>query len=121
MRQILIELHIPNALGEFYMLEHPTVGEPKFYTQAVSYTYFRERELKRAFPDVTSGNLIKGLTWVEYAATIKYCSEHSGWPGKSYEEYLAYIHIDIEQVPICKGVWDFYEKIGYDRKSKRYI
>lgn len=116
-----MELRTPGKeLGDFFILEHPTYGEPEFYIQAVSYTYFRERELNRAFPDVTSGNLIKGMTWPQYASTIKYCTEHSGWPGKTIKEYLDGIGVDSSKVPVCKGVWDFYNKIGYDRKAKKY-
>ena len=121
MRQILIELHIPGkTFGDFYILEHPTYGEADFYRQSISYTWFRDRELNRAFPDL-SGKPINGMNWMEYAETIKYCSEHSGYPNRPYKDYLNVIHVDINTVPVCKGVWDFYDKIGYDRKLKKYL
>jgi hypothetical protein len=120
MRQILIELHTPGeSQGDFLILEHPTFGEDDFYPQAVSYSWFHDRELKRAFPDVSSGKLIDGMNWVEYASTIKYCSEHTTYRG--IKEHLDFFGIDINTVPVCKGVWDFYNKIGYDRKRKKYL
>lgn len=122
MRQVLVELHTPGKeQRDFFILEHPTPGEPNFYTQAVSYSWFHDRELKRAFPTVGKhGNeLINGLNWVQYSKTVKYCSEHTSY--QDLAKYLKdYIGIDINTVPVCKGVWDFYDKIGYDRKSKQY-
>ncbi len=30
---------------------------------------------------------------------------------------------ELDNLPhiVCNGVWDFYEKIGYDRKTKKYL
>lgn len=122
MRQILIELHTPGQrFGDFFILEHPSAGEDNFYQQAVSYSHFHTRELNRAFPDVSSGRLINGMNWMEYARSIKYCSEHHIHPGESVADYLARLDVDVNTVPVCRGVWDLYDKIGYDRKTKKYI
>lgn len=121
MRQVLVELHSPEReRGDFnfFILELPSPGEPEFYRQVSSFSWFRTRELNRAFPDVSSGNLIKGMDWVQYSRSIKYCSEHT--PRTSIQDYLKDFDIDIGTVPVCKGVWDFYEKVGYDRKEKKY-
>lgn len=120
MRQILIELNIPGQrFGDFYILEKPDCGEDDFYTQTISYQWFNERELKRAFPEVSSGKLVNGMNWVEYSRTIKYCSERATHAAR-VKEYLDNVGVDINTVPVCKGVWDFYEKIGYDKKRKKY-
>jgi hypothetical protein len=124
MKQLLVELHTPGDTrdsGDFFILELPSPGEPEFYRQVSSWSWFRERELNRAFPDVSSGKLIKGLNWAQYARTIKYCSEHSGYVGTpDHETYLKERDIDITTIPVCKNVWDFYDMIGYDRKTKKY-
>lgn len=118
MRQILIELNLPGKnYGDFFILEKPEGFDDNFYTQTISYQWFTEREMKRAFPDATSGKL-NGMSWVEYSNTIKYCSERER--GTRIKEYLDLVGIDINTVPVCKGVWDFYDKIGYDRKTKKY-
>ena len=120
MRQILIELNLPGKkYGDFFILEKPESYEDNFYPQEISYSWFHEREMKRAFPDISSGNLINGMSWVEYARTIKYCSERER--GTRIKEYLDLVGVDINTVPVCKGVWDFYDKIGYDRKTKKYV
>lgn len=117
-----MELHTPGLeLGDFYILELPTYGKPEFYIQTVSYSYFHDRELKRAFPYGPTNIPENGMNWMQYARTIKYCSEHSGWPGKTVKEYLDGIGVDSSKVTVCKGVWDFYNKIGYDRKAKKYL
>lgn len=124
MRRILIELHIPDKEeGDLFILEHPTYGDTNFYRQAVSYSHFRERELTKAFPDVSSGKSINGMNWVQYAKTVRYCSElHNELHHVGYiSRYLNLINVDINTVPVCKDVWDFYAKIGYDRKKKKYI
>ena len=121
MRQILIELNIPGQrYGEFFILEKPDVGEDNAYTQIISYSWFHDREMKRAFPDVTSGLPVKdSLNWAEYSRTIKYCSERETNPSR-IKGYLDLVGVDINTVPVCKGVWDFYDKIGYDKKRKKY-
>lgn len=120
MRRILIELNTPdNNYGDHFILEKPECGEDNFYPQTISYQWFTEREMKRAFPDVSSGNLINGMTWMEYSRTIKYCSERER--GNRIKEYLDFIGVDINTVPVCNGVWDLYDKIGYDRKKKKYV
>jgi hypothetical protein len=83
-------------------------------------SWFRDRELKRAFPDVSSGKLINGMDWMQYARTVKYCSDHHVSPRQTMTDYLDSMGVDINTVPVCKGVWDFYEKIGYNKKSKKY-
>jgi hypothetical protein len=119
MRQILIELNIPGKnYGELFILEKPESSEDEFYTQTISYQWFMERELKRAFPDV-SGKLINGMNWVEYSRTIKHCAERETHATR-IKEYLDNASVDINTVPVCKGVWDFYDKIGYDHKRKKY-
>jgi hypothetical protein len=118
MRQILIELHTPGKQStDFFILEHPTYGEPQHRWQAVSYTWFRDRELKRAFPNLDG--LHKGMNWMEYRNTVKYCSEHH--PSRPIKDFLDDMGVDINHVPVCKGVWDFYNKIDYDRKKKKYV
>ena len=122
MRQVLVELHTPGKeFGDFYILEHPTPGEPEFYVQATSYSWFHDRELKRAFPKAGTSELVNRLNWVEYSRTVKYCSEHNPLPRESIADYLDRIDIDITTVPVCKGVWDLYTQIGYDRKTKTYV
>ena len=119
MREILVELHEPGKnLENFFIVELPTPGEDGFYRQVSSYSWFYKRELDRAFPDATRNTAKNGMNWMQYAKTIKYCSEHSTHHGM--EEFLKMIEKDISQVTVCKGVWDFYDKIGYDRKKKRY-
>lgn len=119
MKQILIELHTPGKEDrDFYILEHPTYGDKGFYTQCISYSWFHDRELNRAFPVGTQNTEKNGMNWMQYARTVKYCSEHSTY--SSIQEHLALMNIDINHVPVCKGVWDFYDKIGYDRKRKKY-
>ena len=121
MRQILIELNIPGQrYGEFFILEKPDVGEDNAYTQIISYSWFCDRELKRAFPEVSSGKLVNGMNWVEHSRTIKYCSERETNVNR-IKDYLDCAGVDINTVPVCKGVWDFYDKIGYDKKRKKYI
>jgi hypothetical protein len=121
MRQILIELHIPGKeVGDFFILEHPTYGDKGFYPQCISYSYFHDRELNRAFPNGPQNTNENGLNWMQYARTVKYCSEHNSYIS-SLKDYLAIRNININHVPVCKGVWDFYDKIGYDRKRKKYI
>lgn len=118
MRQLLIELHIPGKeYGDFFILNKPTPGEDEFYIQSKSYSWFVERELKRAFPDLDG--LYKGMNWMQYRNTVKYCSEHSVFP-RTISGYLDSMGVDINTVPVCNGVWDFYNKIGYDRKAKKY-
>lgn len=118
MRQLLIELHIPGKeYGDFFILNKPTPGEDEFYIQARSYSWFCERELKRAFPDLDG--LHKGMNWMQYRNTVKYCSEHSVFP-RTIGGYLDSMGVDINSVPVCNGVWDFYDQIGYDRKKKKY-
>lgn len=122
MRQILIELHTPGKEeGDLFILEHPSPNEDNFYPQAVSYTWFHDRQLKNAFPEVSSGQLINGMNWMEYAKTVKYCSEHQVSPRETISEFLENFGVDINTVSVCKGVWDFYDKIGYDRKKKKYV
>jgi hypothetical protein len=121
MRQQLFELHIPGQnWGDFIIVEVPTPGEDDFYPQVTSLSWFRDRELKRAFPDVSSGKLINGMDWMQYARTVKYCSDHHVSPRQTMKDYLDSMGVDINTVPVCKGVWDFYEKIGYNKKSKKY-
>lgn len=122
MRQYLLELHIPGREdGPFFILEMPTINEPNFYPQSISFQWFRERELNRAFPEVSSGKLKNGMNWMEYSRTVKYCSEHHVGTNRPIKDYLDHFDVDINNVPVCKGVWDFYEKIGYDKKTKRYL
>lgn len=122
MRQRLIELHIPGQNeGQFFILEMPTPDEPNFYPQCISFQWFHSRELERAFPEVSSGKLKDGMNWVEYSRTVKYCSDHQVSPRQNMQDYLNNFDVDINTVPVCKGVWDFYDKIGYNRKTKKYI
>ena len=117
-----MELHIPGQEDSpFFIIEMPTPNEPNFYPQCISFQWFRDRELKRAFPEVSSGKLINGMNWMEYARTVKYCSEHHVGPNRPIKDYLDHFDVDINTVPVCKGLWDFYEKIGYDKKRKRYL
>jgi hypothetical protein len=118
MRTILVELHIPNHDSRWYTVDLPTVGEPDFYRVQTSWSWFRDRELKRAFPDV-SGNLIRGLNWVEYARTKKYCSEHTTAPHETMTEHLDRI-CRPAQITRCDTVWQFYDSIGYNRITKKY-
>ena len=120
MRQILIELHIPGQrIGNFFIVELPSPGEEGFYRQVCSYTWFHKRELDRAFPDATTNSKKNGMNWMQYARTIKYCSEHTTHRG--IKDLLDMVDVDINTVPVCKGVWDFYDKIGYDKKQKKYF
>lgn len=117
-----MELHEANRqsgdYGKFFIVEMPTPNEDNFYPQCISFQWFRDRELKRAYPD-TSGKLIKGMNWLEYSRTVKYCGEQV--TGRPIKEYLDDIGVDINTVSVCKGAWDFYDKIGYDKKRKRYL
>ena len=119
-RQVLMELHIPELASEFFILEMPSYHDKGWYIQTTSFSWFRDRELKRAFPDV-SGKLIKGMNWMQYAKSLKYTSEHTLLPSVNIAEHLELYGIDINSVRVCKGVWDFYDAIGYDRKRKKYI
>ena len=123
MRQHSMELHEANRqsgdYGKFFIVEMPTPNEPNFYPQCISFTWFRDRELKRAYPEAGTGKLKNGMNWVEYSRTVKYCGEEV--TGRPIKEYLDDCGIDINTVPVCKGVWDFYNKIGYDHKKKKYI
>jgi hypothetical protein len=119
MKQRLFELHVPGErFGTFYIVEMPSPGEPDFYRQAVSFKAFCTRELKRALPENTGD-----LDWVAYTRTIKYCScsVHEPRPGESIARYLPELGEDPDTVPVCQGIWDFYEKIGYDRSTQKYI
>jgi len=111
----------PGDVGTFFLVEIPTYGEPETYIQNTSFQWFRDRELERAFPN-TPGEITKGMNWAEYSRTIKYCGEHH-WqrPNQTFEAYLEHWDVDPSTITVCKGIWDFYEKIGYDKKKKRYI
>jgi hypothetical protein len=122
MRQQLMELHIPGQnWGDFIIVEVPTPGEPNFYPQCISLQWFQERELTRAFPDATQNTKINGMNWLEYSRTIKYCSNHHLSPRQPMKDYLDLLGIDINTVPVCNSVWDFYTKIGYNKKTKSYL
>lgn len=122
MRQHLIELHIPGQeFGDFIILEMPSFGEPERYTQGISFDHFKSRELNRAYPDTSSGKLVNGLNWMQYARTLKYCTEHTTRSGQNILDILDSFEIDINNVPVCKGIWNFYDKIGYDYKKKKYL
>ncbi len=116
-QQKLMALHIPGQPdAEFYIIDMPNRNDRDWYKQVTSFTWFRERELTRAFPDV-SGHAID---WMQYARTLKYTSEHQVHPKRTVQDYLTDFDIDINTVTYCNGVWDFYDKIGYDRKAKTY-
>jgi hypothetical protein len=117
MKQRLFELHEPGkTFGTFYIVEMPSRGEPDFYRQAVSFQAFCTRELNRAFPEDPLNR-----DWVAYAQTVKYCSVHEPRSGESIASLLTRLDEDPNTVPVCQGIWGFYEKIGYDRIAKKYI
>ena len=122
MRQHLVELHIPGQRGStFFIVEMPTYGEPDCLPQNRAFQAFLVRELKRAFPDESSGKLINGQDWMEYARRVKYCSEHRMGSRQIIKDSLDLFDVDINTVPVCNGIWDLYQQIGYDKNKKRYL
>ncbi len=110
MRQLLATLHIPGSDDDHYrIIEVPDYGENQFYVQSVSIDAFSRREVKKAFPE-----LPPGVNWMEYARTIKYCT--IDWNIGSASMY----GVNLNSLPVSKGVWQFYLDIGYDRVKKRY-
>ena len=123
MKQKLFELHNPGTEygdGQFYIVNMPGYHDKGWYVQGISYDWFRNRELKRAFPDGSDNTARNGMNWMQYAQTVKYCSEREPHPGSTIPEFLKFIGVDINTVPVCNGIWEFYDAIGYDRKRKKY-
>lgn len=120
-RQILMELHIPGQQdGVFYIIDMPAYRDKGWYIQVTSFNWFRTRELNRAFPDATENTKRNGMNWMKYERTIKYTSEHHVHPNRTIQDYLSDIGVNYDTITYCDGVWDFYDKIGYDRKAKKY-
>lgn len=94
----------PNQEAVVYMVLIPKFGEPGFYQQATSLNWFKDRELKRAFPDTES------VDWVKHAQSIEYCSVQ-----------FADDQPDVKSVQTFTSLWDFYRHIRYDYKRKRYL
>lgn len=115
MREVLITVQHPVVDGEVeqdhYLVEIPKVTDPGGYVQYISLSYFHDRELKRAFPE-----LPEGTNWLAYADSIKYATVD--W-DPNYR--LSNLGLDRSQIPVCKSLWDFYELAGYDRKAKRWL
>jgi hypothetical protein len=122
MRERLLQLHDPSVPYDdekWFIVEMPEADEKKFYTQHISFTWFCERELKRAYPD--ESKIPKGMNYAEYARSIKYCSDMTSFIPGGNSSFLQHAEIDPKNVIRCKGLFDFYEKVGYDRKKKKYI
>lgn len=97
-------LHTPGKPDQFFEIVRKPVTDKGGYVEAISLTWFQERELKRAFPDGAYNH-----------RTIKYCSliyERSG----AYRE-------EFPEIPVVQveGVFEFFKLIGYDYKAQRYI
>jgi len=100
-----------NNLGEYlgiHEVEYPSGGEPGAYVQQKSISAFNERELKRAYPD----KVPDGMNWGQYADTQKFCT---------VDWYLHMGHTQSDVVMAHKSIWEFYEYIGYNYKTKKYI
>ncbi len=98
----------PNIIHSLFM---PSFNEPEFYRQTVSLNSFFTGTKKRNWaPD---GRLYILSTMIEY--------EIDKDIAKSTLLKLG-VDISIKHSGIVfNGIWDFYSKVGYDRKNKKWI
>lgn len=99
MRQVLMAVEMPSQSIQYYIIKMPTGTEYQAYQQSKSLSHFILRD-KFCFEIIT------------------HTDNHviQGWIQKIEEAGNSTIN------PItCNGVYDFYNKIGYDKKKKKYI
>lgn len=65
---------------------------------------------------------MRGVPWNEYADGVLHCAEHALHSGESPDEHLRR-HWDLPSGSAvrCSDLWDFYTRIGYDWKAKKYL
>lgn len=81
----------------YYVFRLPDVGEPGFYRQVVSYNAF--------FNSVSCRNWTNRRLFVARRPG-------GDWAAK-YDEVP-------DDAIVCADIWDFYERIGFDYRRKRY-
>lgn len=91
--------------------------ESKWWSQQVrSLAWFKERELKRAFPENASGTI-----WCK-PSVDKYASVYF-LPQDSIEHELELLRKDgVEDSAVARfdNIWEMYKHIGYDMKKRAY-
>lgn len=104
---------------EYYIINIPEYGEKGNYTQGLSISYFTSRELKR-FSDMYRDKKPPSF-W--YDIEQKHGFDYDRNFRLEGHEISRKYQEELDNLPhiVCNSVWEFYEKIGYDRKTKKYL
>lgn len=103
----------------YYIINIPEYNTKGHYHQSLSLGYFTNRELNR-FYDMYRG-LKPYSIWYSIKSKYEFDLERDN-QLKSNFQCIIDLQKELDNLPhiVCNGVWDFYEKIGYDRKTKKY-
>jgi hypothetical protein len=102
---------------QLHVLWLPFVTETGFYRQVTSFNaFFHSGKLKKHGPNWSPEFLYRELDWEEFEIECNTWREHAG----KYD--LDPDACDWRKLPTTEhqSIWEFYEAIGYDYKSKRW-
>lgn len=98
---------------DYYVISCPTPREPNFYRQMKSFHCFEMREITKCLKHPNSKHCL---------VLDPICRKTPNSTLEEIYEFLEkYLFVDTKLVIHCNDVYDFYEKIGYDRKKKKYV
>ena len=101
-----------------FKVKTPVVGEKDFYRSTVSLQSFGQNENKRLYLANVAGEKLKDdrySVYSEYEFEL-YDVMMSKAPSKEFVNKWKSV-----KIVNCESVWDFYAKIGYNHKKKKYL
>lgn len=117
-----------------FLVKRPGVGEKGFYQQSLSFQYWRNRELKGAYPGINGLKKkptpfhFSTMDYQEYEnharMWVRVCDTCPGptKPDRSNDEdYIFWFNDTRHACLTFNSIYDFYAHIGYDYKRQKYM
>lgn len=119
-RKRIMKLYISDdpEVVKYYVFNSLTIDDPNYYNYNKSFACFKLREWKTE--EKNDRNKGTGLMFQKYCVEIIPFSILALETEQTAEEHLEDLGIDLNSVTFCKDVYDFYEKIDYDIKNRKY-
>jgi hypothetical protein len=118
---------VDNSKRIIHVVKLPSFGEPGFYQQTVSLTYFREG--KRAGATKRQQILYTDTCCWKQDGTLFFCIPKEQWEAEDQREVASFkrqgVTDWISELTLPRieheTIYAFYEYIGFDRKRRKYI